>query len=53
MKINKTQYRETGNIGTQDEDKQNTTQRNWQYRLHKMKINKTQHRETGNIVYTR
>ena len=39
--------------GTQDEEKQNTTQRNWQYRVHKMKKNKTQHRETGNIGYTR
>jgi hypothetical protein len=39
--------------GTQDEDKQNTTQRNWQHVVHKTKTNKTQHRETGNMWYTR
>jgi hypothetical protein len=39
--------------GKQDEDKQNTTQRNWQHVVHKTKTNKTQHRETGNMWYTR
>ena len=27
--------------GTQDEEKHNTTQRNWQHRVHKTKKNKT------------
>jgi hypothetical protein len=54
-KKNKTQHRETGNIGytRQRKTKHNTIQRNWQHRVHKKKKNKTQHRETGNIGYTR
>jgi hypothetical protein len=42
-KKNKTQHRETGNIGytRRRKTKHNTIQRNWQHRVHKTKKNKT------------
>ena len=45
MKKNKTQHNpeKLATQGTQDKEKQNTTQRNWQHRVHKTKKNKTQH----------
>jgi hypothetical protein len=39
--------------GTEDEEKHNTTQRNWQHMVQKTKKNITQHREIGNIWYRR
>ena len=39
--------------GTEDEEKHNTIQRNWQHMVQKTKKNITQHREIGNIWYRR